>query len=223
VISGVPGAGKSSVAGLVADSLPRSAVPDADALARMVRSGWVGPIGEPADEARAQLRLRTRNVCLLAGSFAEAGFFPVIDHVVADREMLEAMLGWLQPRPVWFVTLAPDLSTARARNATRPERERIDYDISGLYADIQRELSTRAGGSTPQRSAPRTRPRGSSLRPAREQSSRGLARVPPHRSRPDTNWVADVFLEGATDLTVATAGPAQRVPQTISGIGQGLD
>jgi adenylylsulfate kinase-like enzyme len=90
VISGVPGAGKTTVAGLVADSLPRSAVPDADDLARMVRSGWVGPIGEPADEARAQLMLRTRNVCLLAGSFAEAGFFPVIDHVVADREMLEA-------------------------------------------------------------------------------------------------------------------------------------
>ena len=143
VISGVPGAGKTTVAGLVADSLPRCAVPDADALARMVRSGWVGPIGEPADEARAQLMLRTRNVCLLAGSFAEAGFFPVIDHVVADREMLEAMIGWLQPRPVWFVTLAPDLATARARNATRPERERIDYDISGLYADIQHELSER--------------------------------------------------------------------------------
>jgi hypothetical protein len=143
VISGVPGAGKTTVAGRVADSLPRSAVPDADALARMVRSGWVGPIGEPADEARAQLMLRTRNVCLLAGSFAEAGFFPVIDHVVADREMLEAMLGWLQPRPVWFVTLAPGLSTARARNATRSERERIDYDLSGLYADIQRELSAR--------------------------------------------------------------------------------
>ena len=87
--------------------------------------------------------LRTQNVCLLAGSFAEAGFFPVIDHVVADREMLEAMLGWLQGRPVWFVTLAPDLSTAQARNETRPEHERIDYDISGLYADIQRELSAK--------------------------------------------------------------------------------
>jgi len=143
VISGVPGAGKTTVAGLVAHSLPRSAVPDADALARMVRSGWVGPIGEPAEEARAQLMLRTRNACLLAGSFAEAGFFPVIDHVVADQEMLEAMISWLQPRPVWFVTLAPDLSTARARNTTRPELERIDYDISGLHAEIQSELSAR--------------------------------------------------------------------------------
>jgi hypothetical protein len=67
----------------------------------------------------------------------------VIDHVVADPEMLGAMIGWLQPRPVWFVTLAPDLPTARARNATRPERERIDYDISGLHADLQCELSAR--------------------------------------------------------------------------------
>jgi hypothetical protein len=44
---------------------------------------------------------------------------------------------------VWFVTLAPELSTARARNTTRPELERIDYDISGLHAEIQSELSAR--------------------------------------------------------------------------------
>lgn len=97
-------------------------------------------MGEPAAEARAQLMLRTRNVCLLAESFAEAGFFPVIDHVVADGEMLDAMLGWLRPGPVWFVTLAPNLSTARARNLARPELSRIDYDVSGLHSNLRDEL-----------------------------------------------------------------------------------
>ena len=143
VLSGVPGAGKTTVADLVAGHLPRAAVPDGDAVARMVRSGWVGPVDEPADQARAQLMLRARNVCLLAGSFAAAGFFPVIDHVVADAAMLEAMLGWLEPAPVWFVTLAPSLATARARNAARPEQERIAYDIAGLHADLERDLRGR--------------------------------------------------------------------------------
>lgn len=42
ILSGVPGDGKTTVAGLVAGCLPRSAVLGADAVARMVRSGWVG-------------------------------------------------------------------------------------------------------------------------------------------------------------------------------------
>jgi len=141
----------------------------------MVRSGWVGPIGEPADEARAQLRLRTRNVCLLAGSFAEAGFFPVIDHVVADREMLEAMLGWLQPRPVWFVTLA--LTCRSTEPETRPDQRAnaSTTTSAGCAPTFNVSYPQRAGGSIPQRSARRTRPRRSSLRPARERSSRGMA------------------------------------------------
>lgn len=141
IVSGVPGAGKSTVAGLVAEALPRSAVVDADAVAMMVRSGWVGPVDQPAEEARAQLMLRARNVCLLAGSFSEAGFFPVIDHVVPDAAMLDAMLQWLAPTPVWCVTLAPDLATAGRRNIQRPSIERVGYDISGLHATIAEEFS----------------------------------------------------------------------------------
>lgn len=141
VLSGVPGAGKSTVAGLVADALPRSAVVAADAVAMMVRSGWVGPVDEPAEEARTQLVLRARNVCLLAGSFSEAGFFPVVDHVVADAVMAEAMVQWLTPAPVWFVTLAPDLATAGRRNTRRPSTEQVDDDVSGLHATIAGELS----------------------------------------------------------------------------------
>ena len=99
--------------------------------------------------------------------------------------MLKARIGWLQPRPVWFVTLAPDLSTARARNATRPERERIDYDISGLYAGIQRELSARGWWFDTSTISPQdTRPRGSS--PRRERAvvigNRGAGRTAQSRS-----------------------------------------
>ena len=176
VISGVPGAGKSTVASLVADGLPRSAVTDADALARMVRSGWVGPIGEPADEARAQVMLRTRNACLLAGSFAEAGFFPVIDHVVSDRENARGQRWHLTYRPP-----EPETRPGQSANASTTTSPDCTQTFSVSYPQ-------EAGGSIPQRSAQRTRPRGSSLRPAREQSSpgnRGAGRTT--RSRSDTD------------------------------------
>ena len=41
---------------------------------RFIVSGMVPPQGPPHDEAAEQLRLRRTNICLLADSFADAGF-----------------------------------------------------------------------------------------------------------------------------------------------------
>ncbi|MDN5767131.1 MAG: ATP-binding protein [Humibacillus sp.] len=136
VLSGAPGAGKTTVARDVAASLPRSAIVAGDDVSRMVASGWVGPIGEPADEAARQLLLRAQNICSLANNFSEAGFFPILDHVVPEPEVLGRMLEWLAPRPVLFVTLAPSHAVAVERNAARPVWERIDYDTSALHEQL---------------------------------------------------------------------------------------
>jgi hypothetical protein len=48
----------------------------------------VPPQGPPQDEAAEQLRLRRTNICLLADSFADAGFVPVIDDVVVSAGVL---------------------------------------------------------------------------------------------------------------------------------------
>lgn len=136
VLSGAPGAGKTTVARDVAASLPRSAIVAGDDVSRMVASGWVGPIGEPADEAARQLLLRAQNICSLANNFSEAGFFPILDHVVPEPEVLGRMLEWLAPRPVLFVTLAPSHAVTVERNAARSAREQIDYDTSALHEQL---------------------------------------------------------------------------------------
>ncbi|MEO6999065.1 MAG: AAA family ATPase [Terracoccus sp.] len=136
VLSGAPGSGKTTVATAVAASLTRSAIVAGDDVSRMVASGWVGPIGEPADEAERQLLLRARNICSLANNFCEAGFFPILDHVVPKPEVLGRMIEWLAPRPVLFVTLAPSHAITVERNATRPAREQIDYDTSALHGQM---------------------------------------------------------------------------------------
>lgn len=89
LITGAPGAGKSTISRLIADQLTRSALMDSFFVARLVASGYVWPLGEPADEAARQVRLQNTNLCALASNFADAGFTPIIDIVLPDGRQLD--------------------------------------------------------------------------------------------------------------------------------------
>lgn len=137
---GTPGAGKSTVSRLVAARLSRSARIDGDDGNQMITTGGVGPVSEPAVEAERQLKLRARNICSLANNFDEFGFYPVIDHVVPNRRVLDFMLGVLIPRPILFVTLAPALEIAVRRNGGRSPQEQVFYDFTDLRAEMSEQL-----------------------------------------------------------------------------------
>lgn len=135
LVTGPPAAGKSTVTRLLAEKLSRSALLDGDFVARLVVSGYVWPLGEPADEAARQVALCNRNLCDLARNIAAAGITPVIDWIVPDREQFDVFssaLGGLGLRPV---VLAPDPAVCVERNLQRDERERFDVDDhAGLLA-----------------------------------------------------------------------------------------
>ena len=125
IVSGIPGAGKTTVARLLTQRFERGAHIEADEVQRMVVAGGVWPGGEqldadgnPRGEALRQLELRGRNVCLLANSFAEAGVVAVIDDVVIGSR-LDAFRSMLTGRPLWFVLLLPTLERVAERNAER--------------------------------------------------------------------------------------------------------
>ncbi len=91
LISWIPRAGKTTVARKVASRIQRTAHLEGDLIGHdFIVSGLVPPQGPPRDEAEAQLELRRRNICMLADSFAEAGFVPVIDDVVVSPSVLDA-------------------------------------------------------------------------------------------------------------------------------------
>jgi len=71
VVSGMQGAGKTTVAGLLASRFARGVHVEADALHKMIVSGREWPATSDAmnDEFHRQLRLRLRNMCLLGRSF----------------------------------------------------------------------------------------------------------------------------------------------------------
>ena len=72
-----------------------------------------------------QLRLRGRNTCMLADSFFEAGFTPVIDDVVIGSR-LDEFTSDLRSQPLLFVLLTPRLDVVRKRDAERQEKHVFD-------------------------------------------------------------------------------------------------
>jgi adenylylsulfate kinase-like enzyme len=123
VVTGIQGAGKSTVGPLLAARFERGAYVEADALQKMIVSGgrWVtetSGAGDIADEAGRQLRLRLRNACLVARSFYDAGFTAIIDDIIVG-ERWGHLREDLRGQSFYLVVLAPDVETVIARDAAR--------------------------------------------------------------------------------------------------------
>ncbi|MFD5597329.1 AAA family ATPase [Streptomyces griseorubiginosus] len=118
LVTGVMAAGKSTVAQLLAERLPRAAHVRGDVFRRMIVSGRQEYLPGASDEALAQLRLRYRLSAATADAYAEAGFTAVVQDVVLGEE-LSANVRLVRTRPLYVVVLAPDAGTVAAREAAR--------------------------------------------------------------------------------------------------------
>jgi hypothetical protein len=120
VITGIMAAGKSTVAQLVAERLPRAAHVRGDAFRRMVVSGRAEPGPELSGAAVEQLRLRYRLTALVADEYVRAGFTAVVQDIVYGPE-LPVHLHRFRTRPRHLVVLAPRPDAVAAREADRPK------------------------------------------------------------------------------------------------------
>ena len=125
IISGIPGAGKTTVSHLLAASFERGVHIESDSLQKLIITGGLWPDQEPQEEAMRQLTLRAHNACILAISFFDAGFTPVIDDVVIGSR-LDDFLEELRGRPLRFVMLLPRAEVVRQRDAERPDKHIFD-------------------------------------------------------------------------------------------------
>jgi adenylate kinase family enzyme len=120
LINGTQGAGKSTVAHLLATRFDRGVCIDADDLLRLVVSGAAALEPPLSAEAESQLQLRTRVASRLADTFFEAGFTVVIAEILAGR--LEHFRADIKRRPLLLVNLAPTLDVVKRRNEERPNK-----------------------------------------------------------------------------------------------------
>jgi adenylate kinase len=142
IVTGMPGAGKSTVCTLAARMLPRAARVKGDDVNAMILTGRVPFNAEPVDEADRQDGLCNRNISALANNFVDYGFTVFMDTVVADRAEFDQLMGLLTARPVRMVVLSPGAAVCRHRNATRDPSERFDFDgYDRLDARMRQDLS----------------------------------------------------------------------------------
>jgi chloramphenicol 3-O-phosphotransferase len=141
IVTGMPGAGKTTITSLVAQLMPRAAQVGGDAVNIMVRSGFVWFMGQPTEEALRQDELCNRNMCGLANNFIDFGFTVLMDTVLADRSELDFFIALMSPRPVRLVVLDPGIDVCKDRNAGRDREDRFEFEgYEGLAADMKREF-----------------------------------------------------------------------------------
>lgn len=119
IVSGPNRPDRTALARRLAEGLGRAAHVDGEALWDELVEGRADPLVDEA-EADRQYELSIRNQCLLARSYAEAGFTPVLDFPVSTAYHLEAYQNYLLGARLRFVAIDPPDALAAAGLPVQP-------------------------------------------------------------------------------------------------------
>jgi len=131
LVTGIPAAGKSTVAQLLAERLPRSVHLRGDVFRRMMVNGRAEMMPDPSEEAVRQLRLRYRLTAATADEYFAEGFTVVAQDVVLGDHLTE-LISAIRGRPLLVVVLAPTADAVAAREAARAKNAYSRWTITVL-------------------------------------------------------------------------------------------
>jgi predicted kinase len=138
LITGIQAAGKSTVAQLVAERLPKSVHLRGDLFRRMIVGGRADMTPDPSPEAIGQLRLRYELTAQVADAYFRAGFTVVAQDVVLGAHLTE-MVRAIASRPLLVVVLAPGPDAVAEREAGRAKKAYGSFTVSSLDAALRRQ------------------------------------------------------------------------------------
>jgi predicted kinase len=137
ILTGSPGAGKTTAAKLLADRSPAAVHLEADAFFDFIRSGRIEP-WKP--ESQEQNRVVMRIVSEVAAAYAGAGYFTIVDGIVLPRWFLLPLRDALRDAglEVSYVVLRAPLGTCEDRVETRPHQRLSEPKaLAGLFAQFE--------------------------------------------------------------------------------------
>jgi predicted kinase len=140
LITGIPAAGKSTVADRLARHFRRGVHVRGDVFRRMVVTGRHDMTSTPSEEAWRQLLLRYRLAAQTADAYYEAGFSVVVQDV-AIGPLLTTYVKAIRARPLVLVVLAPQPEAVARREAARTKVAYRDdaATITALDAALRQE------------------------------------------------------------------------------------
>ena len=118
LVTGVMAAGKSTVAQLLAEELPRAAHVRGDVFRSFVVSGRVEPTPSMPPEAMRQLLLRYQLAISVADAYVRAGYTAVVQDVIVGP-VLADVVAMATTRPLHLVVLDADTDAVAEREAQR--------------------------------------------------------------------------------------------------------
>lgn len=118
LITGIMGAGKSTIAQLLAERMPKAAHVRGDAFRRMIVSGRAEMVPAADEKAIDQLHLRYDLAALVADGYANAGFTAVYQDIVLGNDLAHVTRR-IRTRPLFVVVLAPRPAVVESRAESR--------------------------------------------------------------------------------------------------------
>ena len=133
-------AGKSTVAELLAQRLPRSVHVRGDAFRKMVVNGRADMTPQPAAAAVAQLQLRYELASHTADRFADLGFDAIVQDVIIGAE-LAGFVQRIRTPQRFLVVLSPSVSALEWREEQRTKAGYVHFSAGALDEVLRRETA----------------------------------------------------------------------------------
>jgi tRNA uridine 5-carbamoylmethylation protein Kti12 len=139
ILTGAPGAGKTTTARILVASAERAVHLESDAFFHFIQTGYVEP-WKP--ESQGQNKVVMRIVGEAAAAYANAGYFTIIDGIVSPRWFFEPLRDSLQNAGlmVAYAVLRPPLAVCRSRAVMGESGQPADPAVVGQlweeFADL---------------------------------------------------------------------------------------